>query len=250
MHAPRSDRASAGRACASSCRRSPPASATAAWQTLVVLIRYAGVGRGPALGGVSEDRHARARRAAPRRASRLPPADPRRAEGWLRRRARSLQVWSPGTSPTSPPFVSPAAREDATADSPPSLAPGVGAPSSRGRCRQTLIEAPGDQQLVIGETAGLLKDTARHERRRSSSAGLPQDVVCASPTVPQHAYIGGDDPVERWPSAALAAHDCPEPHTTWITRPASARRPGVLAPIANPRWPRAAYHADAARAVV
>ena len=47
-------------------------------------------------------------------------------------------------------------------------------------------------------------------------AGLPQDLVCASPVWTQHAYVGGDDPVEAT-AAALAAHGCPQPHTLWIT---------------------------------
>ena len=65
-----------------------------------------------------------------------------------------------------------------------------------------LAEAPGEQQLVIGETAGLLKSTKLVTSVGEFIAGLPQDVVCASTVYTQHAYIGGDDPVE--PAAARA----------------------------------------------
>ena len=43
----------------------------------------------------------------------------------------------------------------------------------------------------------------------------------------QHAYIGGDDPVE--PAAqALAARGCPHPHTIWITETGVGAAPSDL----------------------
>ena len=47
-------------------------------------------------------------------------------------------------------------------------------------------------------------------------AGLPTDLICQTTVWSQHAYIGGDDPVER-AEAALTAHGCPHPFTVWIT---------------------------------
>ena len=54
-------------------------------------------------------------------------------------------------------------------------------------------------------------------------AGLPQDVVCASSVWSQHAYIGGDDPVEPV-AQALAARGCPHRSRSGSPRPASAPR--------------------------
>ena len=82
--------------------------------------------------------------------------------------------------------------------------------------QQALAEAPGDQQMLLGETAGLLKSTRLVTSVPEFIAGLPQDLVCASPVWTQHAYVGGDDPVEAT-AAALAARGCPQPHTLWIT---------------------------------
>ena len=47
-------------------------------------------------------------------------------------------------------------------------------------------------------------------------ADLPKDLVCATTVWTQHAYIGGDDPVEQ-AAAALDAFGCGHPFTLWIT---------------------------------
>ena len=81
---------------------------------------------------------------------------------------------------------------------------------------QALDEAPGDQQIVLGETAGYLKSTRYATSVPDFVNGLPQDVVCASTVWSQHAYIGGEDPVEAT-AQALSARGCPQSHTMWIT---------------------------------
>ena len=92
---------------------------------------------------------------------------------------------------------------------------------------QALAEAPGDQQLVLGETAGLMKPTRLVTSVPEFIAGLPQDVVCASSVWTQHAYIGGEDPVEG-AATALAARACPQPHTLWITETGVGTAPANL----------------------
>ena len=121
---------------------------------------------------------------------------------------------SPWNEPNHPAFISPQrpACDPAVAEH---RAGGLRA-SSRARMQQALADAPGDQQLVLGETAGLLKSTRYVTSVPDFIAGLPQDLVCATTVWTQHAYIGGDDPVEP-ADAALNAHGCPHPFTIWIT---------------------------------
>ncbi len=125
----------------------------------------------------------------------------------------TLRFWSPWNEPNHPGFISPqrGVCDLATA----SAAPAVYTELAR-TMTQALDEAPGEQQLLLGETAGLLKPTRLVTSVPEFIAGLPSDLVCASPVWTQHAYVGGDDPVEAT-AAALAAHGCPQPHTLWIT---------------------------------
>src|SRR6201999_3585058 len=106
----------------------------------------------------------------------------------------TLRFWSPWNEPNLPPFVSPQRAECDAAS--PSLAPALYTELAR-TMQQALTDAPGEQQMLIGETAGLLKDTKLVTSVGQFIAGLPQDIVCASPVYTQHAYIGGDDPVEQ-----------------------------------------------------
>ncbi len=121
-----------------------------------------------------------------------------------------LRYWSAWNEPNHPAFVSP--QRAACDPASPSLAPAAYADLAR--TLQTTLT--GDQQLVLGETAGLLKPTRYVTSVPEFIAGLPQDVVCASTVWTQHAYIGGDDPVPAV-TQALAARGCPHPFTIWIT---------------------------------
>lgn len=142
----------------------------------------------------------------------------------------TLRFWSPWNEPNLPPFVSPQRAEcDAAL---PSLAPGVYTELAK-TLMGALDEAEGEQQVVIGETAGLLKDTKLVTSVGQFIRGLPKDVVCASTVYSQHAYIGGDDPVEQ-AATALAEHGCPEPHTIWITETGVGPAPEEYSAVADP----------------
>jgi hypothetical protein len=124
-----------------------------------------------------------------------------------------LQFWSAWNEPNHPAFLSP--QRGACDPAAPSTAPASYADLVRA-LEQELAAAGGNHQIVLGETAGLLRPTPYATSVPEFIAGLPQDVVCASTVWTQHAYIGGPDPVAAI-SAALAARGCPQPHTIWIT---------------------------------
>ena len=82
----------------------------------------------------------------------------------------------------------------------------------------------GDHELVLGEMAGILEPSARATVASPEMIrGLPRELVCAAPVWSQHAYIGGTDPVATV-KAALAARRCPRGTRSGSPRPASARR--------------------------
>jgi hypothetical protein len=124
-----------------------------------------------------------------------------------------LRFWSAWNEPNLPPFLSPQ-RSRCDAGSP-SLAPAVYARLAR-TLLQTLSDVPGDQRLVIGETAGILKSSRLVTSVPEFIRGLPEDIVCASSVYTQHAYVGGPDPVAAV-GEALDRRGCREPHTIWIT---------------------------------
>jgi len=135
-----------------------------------------------------------------------------------------LRFWSAWNEPNHPAFVSP---QRATCDTTsPSLGAGPYGELTRSLI-QALAEAPGEQQIVLGETAGYLKPGRYASTVPEFIAGLPQDVVCASSVWSQHAYIGGDDPVEPV-AQALAARGCPHPFTIWITETGVGAAPSDL----------------------
>jgi hypothetical protein len=119
-----------------------------------------------------------------------------------------LRYWSPWNEPNLPPFVSPQRRACDKDD--PSLAPAVYADLAR-VMTQTLADAPGDQQLVIGETAGILKRTKLVTSVPEFIAGLPKDLVCSSSVYTQHAYVGGPDPVQEVAAGGGAGAARPPP---------------------------------------
>jgi hypothetical protein len=132
-----------------------------------------------------------------------------------------LTYWSAWNEPNHPAFISP--QRAACDASSPSLAPSAYAVLVRA-LRSALA---GRGQLILGETAGLLKPTPRTSSVQEFIAGLPGDVVCASTVWSQHAYIGGPDPV-RPVAAALAARGCPKPFTIWITETGVGKAPSAL----------------------
>ena len=83
----------------------------------------------------------------------------------------------------------------------------------------------GDDQLVLGETAGLLEPSSRATSVQEMIKDLPRELVCAAPVWSQHAYIGGTDPVATV-KAALATRRCPREHAIWITETGVGPAPG------------------------
>ncbi len=135
-----------------------------------------------------------------------------------------LTYWSPWNEPNHPAFISP--QRPACDPAAPSTAPAAYTEIARAM-QQALTDAPGEQELVLGETAGLLKSTRYVTSVPDFIAGLPSDLVCATTIWTQHAYIGGDDPVDP-ADAALKAHGCPHPHTIWITETGVGNAPKDL----------------------
>jgi len=125
----------------------------------------------------------------------------------------ALSYFAPWNEPNHPAFISP--QRLACDPASPSVAPAAYAQLATAM-QQALAAAPGDQQLVLGETAGLMKSTRYVTSVPDFIAGLPKELVCATTVWTQHAYIGGDDPVAQ-ASAALDAKRCGHPFTLWIT---------------------------------
>jgi hypothetical protein len=157
------------------------------------------------------------------------------------RAGATLRFWSAWNEPNLPQFLSPQ-RNSCDASSP-SLAPAAYAGIVR-TLQAALDEAPGDQQVVLGETAGIVRDTTYLTSVQSFIAGLPRDVVCASTVWSQHGYVGGPDPA---PAAekALKARGCPRPFTVWITETGvgpTSRKLSAARRIADPRAGCQALH--------
>jgi hypothetical protein len=139
------------------------------------------------------------------------------------RAGADVPYWSPWNEPNHPYFISP--QRDRCDPGAPSRAV---APYRRLTTAMlgVLDEAPGEQRLVLGETAGLL------ERRSTSTTvgeiirGLPRGVVCRAQVYGQHAYVGGRDPVDAV-ERALRPFRCPRTPEIWITETGarSADRP-------------------------
>jgi len=104
-----------------------------------------------------------------------------------RQEGADLRYWSAWNEPNQPAFLSP--QRDGCYVNALAVSPDEYAALVR-ELRVTLDEAPGDQQLVLGETAAY--DTPRPTAASTVEFvdGLPQDVVCASDIWAQHAYVG------------------------------------------------------------
>jgi hypothetical protein len=136
----------------------------------------------------------------------------------------SIRYVSPWNEPNHPFFLAPQRAECDAAS--PSLAPAPYA-ALASAARAELAAQPGDQRLVLGETAGILEPTARATSVGEFIRGLPRGLVCGTTVWSQHGYIGGTDPVAET-AAALAAWRCPRPHAIWITETGVGPAPGGL----------------------
>jgi hypothetical protein len=93
--------------------------------------------------------------------------------------------------------------------------------------RAAQAELGAGQELVLGETAGILEPTARATAVPELIRALPRDLVCSARVWSQHAYIGGTDPVAAV-TRALDARRCARRHAIWITETGVGPAPGGL----------------------
>jgi hypothetical protein len=135
-----------------------------------------------------------------------------------------LRWWSAWNEPNHPAFLNP--QRTSCDPAAPSLAADRYARLVRA-LKAELDAFPGDQSVVLGETAAVGGPRPTSTGAAEFARALPRDVVCSASVWAQHAYVGvrsdlaGDAPaativddVER----ALAARDCPGgPPRMWIT---------------------------------
>jgi hypothetical protein len=129
-----------------------------------------------------------------------------------RRDGVELSYWSPWNEPNHPFFISPQRRRcDASARS-----AAVGPYVEMARTLQdSLQRAPGDQQLVLGELAGLDERKAKSASIAEFIGDVPTDLACGVKVWSQHGYIGGLNPVDDV-ERALRRKGCEQP-AIWIT---------------------------------
>jgi hypothetical protein len=182
------------------------------WQALVVILGTPDWAAQPARGCERPDTEARSRppTAAGLRAYRQLVTD---IMAGARQAGAQLRFWSAWNEPNHPAFISP--QRNSCDPSAPSVAADAYAGIVR-TLQATLAAAPGDQQIVLGETAGLLIKGRYLTSVPEFIADLPRDVICSSTVWSEHGYVGGPDPVPAVVKA-LKARGCPEPFTIWIT---------------------------------
>ena len=196
---------------------------------------------GRAAGGLRAAGHARPQPAAARRrAGRLPAADRRRARRPRSRRAPTCASGAPGTSRTTRAFISP--QRAACDREAPSPAPAAYAELTR-TLIQALDEAPGDQQIVLGETAGLPEVHAATRPPSRSSSTACRRTSCAprpsGPSTPTSAATTRWRPPRRRSRRAAARSRT----RSGSPRPASAPRRRTCPPPTRSPTPRRAASA-------
>ena len=130
-----------------------------------------------------------------------------------RRQGLDIRYLSPWNEPNYPVFISP--QRAACTASAKSLA--IGAYTELAQAmKETLDSYPGTQELVLGETAGLLDRRVSYTGVGEFIRGLPRDLVCSARAYGQHGYIGDPDPVAAT-ADALSSFDCPRRPEIWMT---------------------------------
>jgi hypothetical protein len=125
-----------------------------------------------------------------------------------------LRYWSAWNEPNHPFFISPQRATCATSAK--SLAVVRYAELVR-NLKRALDQAPGDQQYVLGELAGLDTSKTKSTSIREFLTKLPTSIVCGSTVLSQHGYItGGINPVDDAVKGA-ATHHCAKKHVVWMT---------------------------------
>ena len=124
-----------------------------------------------------------------------------------------LRYWSAWNEPNHPFFISPQRATCDTAS--PSLAVKRYAELTR-NLKRALDDAPGDQQYVLGELAGLDESKTKSTSLQEFLRKLPTPIVCGSTILSQHGYITGINPAGLATKAA-ATHKCKKKHVVWMT---------------------------------
>src|SRR4051812_16913176 len=151
----------------------------------------------------------------------------------------ALRWWSAWNEPNHPAFLNPQrARCDGAA---PTHAADAYARLVRA-LKAELDAFPGEQHIVLGETAALDESRPTATGAAEFARALPRDVVCSAAVWAQHAYVGvdgdlaGDAPagtIVREVEEALAARGCPgDAPRVWITEtgvPAGSGKAGCRA---------------------
>jgi hypothetical protein len=124
-----------------------------------------------------------------------------------------LRYWSPWNEPNHPYALSPQ-RSRCSADAP-TVAPKRYVEIANALQRK-LDEAPGDQEMVLGELAGLPKSRPYTTGISEFIEALPKQLVCSVTVWTQHGYVGGINPVDDV-ERGLAKQGCRQTHAIWMT---------------------------------
>ena len=149
-----------------------------------------------------------------------------------------LPLWAPWKEPNHPLFLGPQ-RAACDADSP-ALTPELYARLAQAM-QEELDAVPGDQRLVVGETAGFDAPRTKAVGAAEFAAALPDALVCNAAAYGQHAYVkvegdlAADGTGEAGAQAllsglkdALRGHGCPGgPPPIWITETGTASTTGA-----------------------
>ncbi|HEY8583425.1 MAG TPA: hypothetical protein VIL49_10780 [Capillimicrobium sp.] len=149
----------------------------------------------------------------------------------------ALPWWSPWNEPNHPTFFGPQ-RERCDAAEP--LASAEPYAELFRAMKVELDAAPGEQRMLLGETAGFYEPRERAGAAAEFAAALPRDVVCAADVWAQHAYVKVDDELAADATGgagapemlaaigrALDAHGCEGgPLPLWVTETGASPQAG------------------------
>jgi hypothetical protein len=138
-----------------------------------------------------------------------------------REEGADVRYVSPWNEPNHPYFLAP---QRAACDA---ASPSLAAKPYAQLARAAQAELSDGQELILGETAGILEPTARATSVPELIGALPRALICSVRVWSQHAYIGGTDPVAAV-TRALDARRCPRRHAIWITETGVGPAPGGL----------------------
>jgi hypothetical protein len=144
----------------------------------------------------------------------------RQVAALAREQGADVRWWSPWNEPNGAFFISPQ-RATCSTSSPP-VSTTVYTRLFRAM-RNELADLPGDQQLVLGDLAGVAQGSPRGAGSGEFVRALPDDVICGADVIAQHDYANlpgqqrrPGDPVAAV-KQALAAHPCADHTPMWIT---------------------------------